>query len=155
MYFHFGEGDGRNKLYQYFALEPYQSDTRNKRGLAMSVLCPADGIGPVYYYEHQERNENCIGVSAVSTHVKEAMKSYDWSRNDVAEHRPYIRVVHGSLRLFWLSTVVTRTDENAKDFIAGSAIEVFLTDARTALPVQVKPAQPETWVQVLEGRIKL
>jgi hypothetical protein len=154
-YFSSGESGLSEKLYHYFALEPYQdNDRRNKQGLTMSVFVPADGVGSTYYYEHQEKQENLIGVSAVSTHIKEAKKNYDWSRNEVAEHRPSIHEIRGENRLFWLSTVVTKSDSENEDFLAGSAIEVFLTDAKTALPVQVDPSNPEDWAKTLSEAIK-
>jgi hypothetical protein len=153
MYFHFGDGDERSKLYHYFALEPYQDEKRDKTGLSISLLFPADGIGPVYYYEHAEKYENLAGVSSISTYIKEEKKNYDWTRNEVAEHRPCVKIIDGEPKLFWLSTVVTRTDEG-DGFIAGSSIEVFLTDAATTKPISVSAGRPDLWVEEVMAELK-
>lgn len=142
-----------SKLYHYFALEPYQNDDRAKSGLAISIFFPADGIGKVYYYEHAERNENLAGVSSVSTYIKENQKTIDWERNEVAEHRPYIHPINGKKRLCWLSTVVTKTD-TGNGFIAGSSIDVFITDAATTQPVKVDAGKPWLWVSQIEEAMK-
>lgn len=154
-YFNFGEDSPKNKLYHYFALEPYSPD---KRGLNTSLFIPADGVGSVLYFGHDDRNQNLIGVSAVSTYIKDAEKVYDWSRSDVAEHRPWIKIINGERRHFWLSTVVTKLDGLEKDgtsgdFIAGSAIEIFLTDSRSGLPIKVTANRPDLWVTEVEKAV--
>jgi hypothetical protein len=155
-YFSFGEGDKRSKLYHYFALEPYSAD---KRGLNTSVFIPADSVGPVMFFGHDDRNQNLIGVSAVATYIKDSNKTYDWSRSDVAEHRPWIRDINGERRHFWLSTVVTKLDgfEDGAggDFIAGSAIEIFLTDSRSGLPIKVTASRPDLWIEEVYKALNL
>lgn len=155
MYFHFGDKDKKSKLYHYFALEPFQDEERNrdKTGLSISILFPADGIGSVYYYEHGEKEENLTGVSSVSTYIKESQKNYDWTRNEVAEHRPFVRSIDGKNRLFWLSTVVTKSD-TGDGFIAGSSIDTFLTDAASAKPIKVNAAKPDSWVEQIVSELK-
>ena len=153
MYFHFGDGDKRSKLYHYFALEPYQNEKRDNSGLSISVLFPADGIGPVRYYEHAEQHENLAGVSSISTFIKEEKKNYDWTRNEVAEHRPCVKVIDGKKQLFWLSTVVTKTD-TGDGFIAGSSIEVFLTGAANTKPIQVTAGRPDQWVDEIKAGLE-
>ncbi|MFA7193345.1 MAG: hypothetical protein WC087_00280 [Candidatus Paceibacterota bacterium] len=152
-FFSFGEGDARSKLYHYFALEPYQDESRDKSGLSVSVFFPADGVGKLYYYEHAERNENLAGVSSIATFIKQKANTVDWSANDVAEHRPYIRKINGTTRLCWISTIVTKTNVG-EGFVAGSSIEVFVTDSSTTKPVKVDASKPSLWVSQIEEELK-
>jgi hypothetical protein len=136
-------------LYQYFALEPFSPD---KQGLNTSLFIPADGTDTIYVYRHNAKGEAPIGVSAVASKVMESRKNYDWNKNRPVEHRPYIRVMHGRERLFWLTTVVTKKDETSggRRFIAGNTPEIVLTDAATSSPVWVDSLRPDTWVSQLE-----
>lgn len=139
---------GRNALYHYFALEPFDPD---KQGLNTSVFVPADGSMPVYVYRHHERSGSLTGVSAISAKVMESRKNYDWSRNRPVEHRPYVKEIQGKRRFFWLTTVVTFKEGTDRDrFIAGTVPDVVLTDAAYNTPVWVDPLAREGWDQDLE-----
>jgi hypothetical protein len=141
-------GATESKLFHYFALEPYDPA---KQGLNTSLFIPADGSGPVYAYRHHEHAGSLTGVSAISTKVMESRKQYDWNRNRPVEHRPFIRDIDGTVRFFWLTTVVTTKEtEGTRHFIAGSAPEVIITDATYNVPVWVDPMHPETWVDELK-----
>ena len=147
-YFKFDNGEG--KLYHYFALEPYQDD---KQGLSLSLLVPADGVGPVKIYDHNEKDETLIGVSAVAGQVKASRKMYDWSHSRPAENRPYIRTINGKRQFFWLTTIVTSKGDDTSEsggFVAGSTPDVVLTDPFYRVPVWVDSQHPETWVLQLE-----
>ncbi|MGJ8638459.1 MAG: hypothetical protein ACSHYA_03625 [Opitutaceae bacterium] len=141
-FFDFGD---HSKLYQYFALEPFQAD---KQGLNTSLFVPADGIGPTLAYRHYDRKEALTGVSAIIAKVMESRKHYDWSQNSAAEQRPVIRDIAGKRRFFWLTTVVTRKEtEGATDveFIAGAEPDITLTDADYKSVVWVNARKPEGW----------
>lgn len=149
-YFDFGD---KAKLYQYFALEPFQTD---KQGLNTSLFVPADGIGPTLAYRHYDREEALTGVSAIIAKVMESRKHYDWSQNSAAEQRPVIRDIDGKRRFFWLTTVVTRKEGEGSagtDFIAGAEPEITLTDANYKTVVWVNPRKPEGWVDELKEEL--
>ena len=89
-------------------------------------------------------------MSAIGTKVMESHKQYDWNRNRPVEHRPFIRDIDGTVRFFWLTTVVTTKEtEGVRHFIAGSVPEVIITDAKYNVPVWVDPLHPDGWVSEL------
>jgi hypothetical protein len=140
-------GAADSKLYHYFALEPFDPQ---KQGLNTSLFIPADGSGPVFAYHHYEYGGALTGVSAIATKVMESHKQYDWNRNRPVEHRPFIRDIDGTVRFFWLTTVVTTKEtEGVRHFIAGSVPEVIITDAAYNVPVWVDPLHPDGWVSEL------
>lgn len=144
--------DDQGKLYHYFALEPFQAD---KQGLNTSVFIPADGIGPIFVYYHNLRDEALTGVSAIVPKIMESRKNYDWTRNSAAEQRPYIREIGGKTRFFWLTTIVTfKGDrEGSNSYIAGSAPDVTLTDAQYKSVVWVNAYHPESWEDQLQEEL--
>ena len=150
-YFRFGnEGSGENKLYHYFALEPYH-DT--KQGLNTSVFIPADGLGATRIYQHYKVNEALTGVSAIPPKVMESRKQYDWEQSRPVENRPWIRDIDGKRRFFWLTTVVTYKDKKhagERGFIAGSTPDLTLTDALYKNVVWVNPHDVSGW----EGTVR-
>lgn len=155
-YFRFDTKKGKyNKLYHYFALEPYH-DT--KQGLNTSLFVPADGIGPVKIYRHYRQNEALTGVSAIAAKVMESRKEYDWEQSRPVEHRPYIRDIGGKRRFFWLTTVVTYKDKKhagERGFIAGSTPAVTLTDALYKNVVWVNPHDTAKWESDLRTKLEV
>lgn len=143
-YFRFAGSDEDSKLYQYFALEPYEEV---RKGLNTSIFFPVDDIGPVKIYCHAKRKEALVGVSTIAAMVMESRKYYDWNNSQPAEHRPYIRFLEGKMRFMWMTTVVTQEKTKAaKDAIAGSMPEVAITDAKYRRVVWMKPGESsETW----------
>jgi len=139
-FFRFPGASDKSKLYQYFALEPYEEV---RQGLNTSILFPADNVGPIRVYHHSKRNEALVGVSTIAAKVMESRKYYDWRQSRPAEHRPYIKVIDGKTRFMWLTTVVTYKAGSAEgdDYIAGSLPEVALTDANYRQVVWMKPNQ--------------
>jgi hypothetical protein len=149
-FFRFAEGQGENKLYQYFALEPYEE---SRQGLNISILFPADNVGPIRVYHHSKRNEALVGVSTIAAKVMESRKYYDWKQSRPAEHRPYIKTINGKTRFMWLTTVVTykASQTGGGDYIAGSTPEVVLTDAVYRQAVWMNPQQsPADWPAELQ-----
>lgn len=132
-------------LYHYFGLEPMDVD---KQGLSMSLLIPADGSGPVYFYDHTAHGEFLFGVSAASPKIREARKYYDWDHNKPVEHRPLVKRVDGKIRFFWLTSIVTMKQqvEGDQHFIAGATPELVITDAAHNKPVWVDASHQETWI---------
>lgn len=152
-YFNFAGEQMKNEiLCHYFGLEPYQE---SKRALNTSLFIPSNGIeNKVYFINHTDNQDAYTGSSAVSSKVKESKKNYDWSINKVAETRPFVRDINGQRTLFWLSTVVTKIDENSGDFIGGTTPEVTLTNARTGEVYWVNKSDLKNdnlWVEMLKN----
>ncbi len=140
-------GTEESKLYQYFALEPYEAATA--RGLNTSVLFPADNIGPVKACRHSHNAEKLLGVSGVADQVRASRKYYDWNNNQPVEQRPWIKKIDGKLRFMWLTTVVAvkaGEQETERSHTAGSLPEVTLTDTLSNEVVWMDPHQtPSSW----------
>lgn len=109
----------------YYGLEPYKED---KSGLNLSLFIPGDGREEVYFYDHVANQSAYMGSSAVASKIRESKKEYDWSSSYPAESRPFIKEIAGKKRFFWLSTVVTHTDDDKNGFIGGTVPEVTLTE---------------------------
>ena len=145
IYAEFGQkGDERNKLYHYFALEPWQYW---QHGLTDSLFIPADGIGPTMVYRHYLRGEGLIGVGAIASQVLGSDIHVDWGHAKPVEHRPWIHIVGGMPRLFWLTTIVVFDDKHreASRYSASSMPNIVLTDARSGRSLWVKANYPEGW----------
>jgi hypothetical protein len=108
--------DTTGKLYNYFGLEPFEE---SKKGLSVSLFIPGDGMREIYYIDHTTSGTAYVGSSAVSAKIIESRKEYDWSHSYPAETRPFIREVGGRVRLFWLSTIVTRAGDGQGRSIGG------------------------------------
>ena len=118
------------ELCHYFGLEPFQE---NKRALNTSIFIPSSGVDEtVYYIDHVKNGDSYSGSSSIASKVKESKKNYDWTANNPAETRPYIKTIDGKRRFFWLSTVITKVDAEGKEFIGGTVPELTLTDALTS-----------------------
>ena len=131
-YFNFdGSIKGKQgELCHYFGLEPYQED---KRALNTSIFIPSSGVdNSVYYINHADNRDGYTGSSSTASKVKESKKNYDWTANHPAETRPYIKMINGKRKFFWLSTVITKVDVEGKEFIGGTIPEITLTDALTS-----------------------
>jgi hypothetical protein len=114
-------------LYHYFGLEPYQKD---KKTLSTSIFIPSNGHdNTVYYYDHANHGNRYIGSSSVADKVVDSKKNYDWSSVHPAETRPYIKMIDGRREFFWLSTIVTRVDDEGKGSFAGTNPELTLSNA--------------------------
>lgn len=117
-------------LCHYFGLEPFQE---NKRALNTSIFIPSSGVdNTVYYINHTKNGDGYTGSSSIASKVKESKKNYDWTTNNPAETRPYIKMIDGQRKFFWLSTVITKVDKEGKEFIGGTVPELTLTNALTS-----------------------
>ncbi len=155
--------NGEEKLFHFFALEPYAED---KHGLCLSILIPADGIGKILYCDHNELGDSMIGVSSVGGQVKSSDRHIDWTHSQPAEHRPFVRTIFGQRRLLWFSSVVTYTKNigtilnkggteiNPEDYQAGGTPDILLTEPHKKLVVKVDPHHPETWVVEIEKELR-
>jgi hypothetical protein len=120
----------QGELCHYFGLEPFQE---NKRALNTSIFIPSSGVdNTVYYIDHVKNGDGFTGSSSIASKVKESKKNYDWTANNPAETRPYIKMINGKRQFFWLSTVITKVDKEGKEFIGGTVPELTLTDALTS-----------------------
>ncbi len=131
-YFNFNGiiGNKNGELCHYFGLEPFQDD---KSALNTSIFIPSSGVDDtLYYINHAENRDGYNGSSSIASKVKESKKNYDWTANHPAETRPYIKMIDGKRKFFWLSTVITKVDAEGKEFIGGTVPELTLTDALTS-----------------------
>jgi hypothetical protein len=143
------------KLYQYLALEPYNTD---KEGLSIDFYVPADGIGPIYRYRDFAHHEAPLGPTAVADQVRASRKLYDWAINKPVEVRPYNHKIadgRGQLKVRrqWMTTVVTvKKNEEGKplQFTAGSDPEIAMTDVLRGRVVWVDHYDPSKWPQQLK-----
>lgn len=120
----------QGELCHYFGLEPFQE---NKRALNTSIFIPSSGVdNTIYYIDHVKNGDGFTGSSSIASKVKESKKNYDWTANNPAETRPYIKMIDGKRKFFWLSTVITKVDAEGKEFIGGTVPELTLTDALTS-----------------------
>ncbi len=146
--------DTVGRLYNYFGLEPYEEA---KKGLSVSLFIPGDGMREVFYIDHTTSGTAYLGSSAVSAKIIESRKEYDWSHSYPAETRPFIREVGGRVRLFWLSTIVTRAGDGQGRSIGGSLPEITITDAVhgnvTWIPKELV-GYPDRWMEVVEEEMK-
>jgi hypothetical protein len=146
--------EATGKLYNYFGLEPFEE---SKKGLSVSLFIPGDGMREVYYIDHTTSGAAYVGSSAVSAKIIESRKEYDWSHSYPAETRPFIREVGGRVRLFWLSTIVTRAGDGQGRSIGGSLPEITITDAVhgnvTWIPKD-RLASPDKWLEVVEEEMQ-
>jgi len=143
--------NGEGKLYNYFGLEPFEID---KKGLSLSLFIPGDNDEKVYFINH--RREKYIGSGAISAKIIESKKNYDWSVNYPAESRPFVRMIDGKIRFFWLTTVVSRAGDKGQ-FIGGSVPEICLTDAVNGQVVWIDPEtlmEPDSWVEQAKKQMK-
>jgi len=151
-YFKFSDNQSskiQSKIYQYFGLEPYDSD---KQGLSISVFVPADAEHEVYVYRHYQKEDftgSMTGVSAIAAKVMESRKEYDWQRNRPVEHRPYIKKIDGKIHFFWLTTVVT-SKEQGSNFISGSEPSLVLTDATYNKSIWLNPLEQDKWINEIK-----
>ena len=151
---HFSMKEEGEKLYSYYGLEPYQE---SKKGLSLSLLIPGDNDKQVYFVDHRESKDSYIGSSAVSAKIIESKKNYDWEKNYPAESRPYVRMIDGKSRFFWLSTIVTKAGEGQSDFISGSIPEICLTEAVYGKVVWINQdslTDQNSWARLAERELK-
>lgn len=140
-----------DKLYHFFALEPYQEKLK---GVNTLVFIPADTIGPVYVYRAAERGDNIVGVTTVATRMRDVTKEYNATDRIIfpAEHRPFFKEIDGKVRPGWLSTMVSRSMENKDEYLS-SAAENFITDGSGGASFSVQNYSPSKWVDVWKEKI--
>jgi hypothetical protein len=137
-----------DKLYHFFALEPYNT---NISGLSVELFIPGDRATDVVYTRHPTA---CTSVSAVGSKVRESEMKFDWANNIPIEHRPYVREIMGKPRFAWLTTVVAKKEGSDTGGIAGSIPKIVLTDCQANVSVWVDVLHPETWTTDLEKKIR-
>ena len=135
-------------LYHYFSLEPF---LKGRHGQVASILIPADGTNRVLVYPHQKYGENLNGVSNIAGQIRASRRDYKFgTENKPSEHRPYVKVIDGVKRFFWLTTIVT-TDTEGKIVIGKT--ELTITDPASTSGEDVfwvDPRDQEGWVKLLK-----
>lgn len=169
------QDSGLNGLFAYFCLEPF-IETRS--GLSISMFVPGDGNDEVYYYHHTNKGELLTGCSTIGDTIADSKKEYNWAgasnvltsdsdrkasedpqsdqyvdeshrrKAAVVEHRPHIRDIAGQRRFYFLSTVVTLTQNGN---FAGGEPELVITDPQYDRVVWVDPTGSiEKWDTQIE-----
>lgn len=149
--------NGEWKLYQWFGLQPYDKD---KCGLAISLLVPADGIGPKYRYNHAALGEHPNGPTCIADKVRARQGESYWANRRPAEPIPYVHVIadsNGNVapRLMYKPVIVTkklRREGEEPLFIPGTPPETWIVDAYRGFPVRVGP-DPREWDEQLRKEL--
>ena len=134
--------DAYSGLYHWFGLEPVGEE---RTSLSFSVFIPADGTDKLYYYNHAAKKQGYAGVSAMPLKVKESRKEYDWSANTPVEFRPYIKTIAGKKRMFFMGTVSSISDRNAKQFDGSATPDLVLIDSEYRDVVWIDVKHPSQW----------
>ncbi|MEL0456180.1 hypothetical protein WJN01_08085 [Flavobacteriaceae bacterium SZ-1-7] len=134
--------DAYSGLYHWFGLEPVGDE---RTSLSFSVFIPADGTDKLYYYNHAAKKQGYAGVSAMPLKVKESRKEYDWSANTPVEFRPYIKNIAGKKRMFFMGTVSSISDRNAKQFDGSATPDLVLIDSEYRDVVWIDVKHPSQW----------
>ncbi|WP_370479704.1 hypothetical protein [Tamlana flava] len=134
--------DAYSGLYHWFGLEPVGEE---RTSLSFSVFIPADGTDKLYYYNHAAKKQGYAGVSAMPLKVKESRKEYDWSANTPVEFRPYIKNIAGKKRMFFMGTVSSISDRNAKQFDGSATPDLVLIDSEYRDVVWIDVKHPSQW----------
>jgi hypothetical protein len=151
--------NGEEKLFHYFAMEPYAED---KHGLSLSILAPADGLGKVFVCDHNLNGDSMLGVSSVGGQVKSSDRHIDWTHSQPAEHRPFVRKILGKNRLLWFSSVVTYSKNlmskngpelNPEDYQSGGTPDVLLTEPHKKIVIKVDASHSEGWGAQVEKEL--
>lgn len=137
----------RDMLFDYFGLEPFDT---TKHGIITSLFVPKDGQMIVYVYEHGE--DGMAGMSAIPSKIRESRPTTDWSINKIADVRCYNRVIGGKSRSFWMTSVVTKT-QNLHGFVSGGLPATAIVDSKYDRVVWVNPEKPETWQSDIESQL--
>ncbi|MUU77241.1 hypothetical protein [Winogradskyella endarachnes] len=134
--------DAFSGLYHWFGLEPVGEE---RTSLSYSVFIPADGTDRLYYFDHASKKQGYAGVSAMPLKVKESRKEYDWSANTPVEFRPYIKNIAGRKRMFFLGTVSSISEKNAKQFDGSATPDLVLIDSEYRDVIWIDVKHPSTW----------
>jgi hypothetical protein len=158
-------------IYHYFGLEPYGKD---RTGLAVELLIPGDGTPVVYAIDNEKNGRALKGVSNVPEFIRNSVTTekvqVDWNTSAPVEHRPWVKMIDGKVRRFWMSTIVTykptEPSENGKAGVpsgnlpvvgnvptkkrslAGAIPAVTLTDMVSGEVRWVNPSVQEDWIKV-------
>ncbi|NER16672.1 DUF2157 domain-containing protein [Spongiivirga citrea] len=136
-------------LHHWFGLEPVGEE---RTSLSFSVFIPADGRDKLFYYDHAKKKEGLAGVSAMPLKVIESKKEFDWTVNKPVEFRPYIKEIAGRRRMFMLTTVAAKREDNSK-FDGSATPDLALVDAEYRDVVWIDAKHPSQWEQALYDQL--
>lgn len=129
-------------LYHWFGLEPVGDE---RTSLSFSVFIPADGTDKLYYYNHAAKKQGYAGVSAMPLKVKESRKEIDWDANTPVEFRPYIKNIAGRKRMFFMGTISSISDDDARQFDGSATPDLVLIDSEYRDVVWIDVKHPSRW----------
>ncbi|MFP2994892.1 hypothetical protein ABN763_03230 [Spongiivirga sp. MCCC 1A20706] len=136
-------------LHHWFGLEPVGEE---RTSLSYSVFVPADGRDKLFYYDHATTKEGLAGVSAMPLKVIESKKEFDWTVNKPVEFRPYIKEIAGRKRMFMLTTVAAKRQDNVK-FDGSATPDLALVDAEYRDVVWIDAKHPSQWEKALYDQL--
>lgn len=142
--------DAYSGLYHWFGLEPVGDE---RTSLSYSVFIPADGTDKMYYYDHATKKQGYAGVSAMPLKVKESRKEYDWNASTPVEFRPYIKEIAGRKRMFFLGTISSISDTDAKQFDGSATPDLVLIDSEYRDVIWIDVKHPSTWDQEVYNQL--
>ena len=116
-------------------------------------MVPADGSDKLYYYNHARKKQGYAGVSAMPLKVQESRKEYDWTANTPVEFRPYIKEIAGRKRMFFLGTVSSISDTNAKQFDGSATPDLVLIDSEYRDVVWIDVKHPSQWDKMVYDQL--
>lgn len=142
--------DAYSGLYHWFGLEPVGDE---RTSLSYSVFIPADGTNKLYYYDHASKKQGYAGVSAMPLKVKESRKEYDWKASTPVEFRPYIKDIAGRKRMFFLGTISSISEKNAKQFDGSATPDLVLIDSEYRDVIWIDVKHPSTWDETVYNQL--
>ncbi|NRB59006.1 MAG: hypothetical protein HRU50_03575 [Winogradskyella sp.] len=142
--------DAYSGLYHWFGLEPVGDE---RTSLSYSVFIPADGTNKLYYYDHASKKQGYAGVSAMPLKVKESRKEYDWKASTPVEFRPYIKDIAGRKRMFFLGTISSISEKNAKQFDGSATPDIVLIDSEYRDVIWIDVKHPSTWDETVYNQL--
>ncbi|GAB5563150.1 MAG: hypothetical protein Wins2KO_02130 [Winogradskyella sp.] len=142
--------DAYSGLYHWFGLEPVGDE---RTSLSYSVFIPADGTNKLYYYDHASKKQGYAGVSAMPLKVKESRKEYDWKASTPVEFRPYIKDIADRKRMFFLGTISSISEKNAKQFDGSATPDLVLIDSEYRDVIWIDVKHPSTWDETVYNQL--
>jgi hypothetical protein len=137
-------------LYHWFSLEAIGVE---RTSLSYSVFIPADSSDKLYYFDHASKKQGYAGVSTMPLKVKESRKEYDWKASTPVEFRAYVKEIAGRKCMFFLGTISSISDTNAKQFDGSATPDLVLIDSEYRDVIWIDVKHPSTWDEMVYSQL--
>lgn len=137
-------------MYHWFSLEAIGVE---RTSLSYSVFIPADSSDKLYYFDHASKKQGYAGVSAMPLKVKESRKEYDWKASTPVEFRAYVKEIAGRKCMFFLGTISSISDTNAKQFDGSATPDLVLIDSEYRDVIWIDVKHPSTWDEMVYSQL--